>query len=230
MLTIPKKTVIAIPAYRAEKELKLFLPNLLKTVPSNQVVVLIDGVYDNSAELCDSLNIKTITHQENRGKGAALSTLFKELSSEFEWIVTLDADGQHSPDDLVNFISKFDSDCSIIVGSRDRSKSSMPLARRFSNATTSAILSLFTGQKIDDSQCGYRAYKTEILKRVQCRSTKFDMESEILIRASKLKLKICNTPIKTIYQDEESHISHVVDTIRWVKTVLKTQLERVEGR
>ncbi len=221
----PKSLAIAIPAYKAEKELTQFLPHLIQFVPAEQITVLLDGVYDNSEEVCKRLNVNCSVHTENRGKGAALFSLFDLLKNDFQWIVTMDADGQHDPEDLQQFIKsieQIDEKHGLILGSRPRSKSTMPLLRRFSNGTTSGFISLVTGQKIEDSQCGYRAYRSEPIDSLRCNSTRFEMESEYIIRAAAKGIRVTNVPISTNYNGETSHISHVKDTLRWISIVFKT--------
>ncbi len=221
----PKSIAIAIPAYKAEKELSQFLPHLITFVPAEQITVLLDGVYDNSEEVCKQFNVNCSVQKENRGKGAALFSLFDILKPRYEWIITMDADGQHAPEDLVQFvksIEQINDQHGLILGSRPRSKSTMPLLRRFSNGTTSGFISLVTGQKIEDSQCGYRAYRSEPIDALRCKSTRFEMESEFIIRASAKGFLVTNVPITTNYNGETSHISHVKDTLRWISTVFKT--------
>lgn len=225
---IPNDIIIAIPAYRAEKELAKFLPYLLTFIPSSQIIVLIDGDYDSSQSVCEQYLIRTIVHIENQGKGAAISTLFRNLSKHYRWIITMDADGQHIPEDLPQFLKKIDqatSDCAVVVGSRDRKGSSMPFARKCSNGLTSWFISLVTGQKIDDSQCGYRAYRSSIVTQCICRYTRFEMESEILIRCASMGETIVSVPISTVYNGGVSHISHVKDTLRWIRAVIFTSID-----
>jgi hypothetical protein len=97
----------------------------------------------------------------------------------------------------------------------------MPLARICSNALTSAFLSLLTGQRIRDSQCGYRVYAVEMLRRMSIEYDRFEMESEVILKASRLRFPIRFVRVQTVYsRDIGSHISHVRDTLRWVKAVL----------
>lgn len=224
-MDFPENVSIAIPAYKAEKELETFLPQLLNYVPNNQITVLLDGIFDNSKAVCEEYRVSCIHHEKNRGKGAALQTLFDHISPNAEWIITMDADGQHIPQELAHFteeIHRVDDNCVMLIGSRPRTKSTMPLLRRFSNGTTSAFLSFACRQKIEDSQCGYRAYRTATIPEYPCLSERFEMESEIIIRASAKGYTVRNIPVSTLYNGEVSHISHVRDTVNWIKTVLKT--------
>lgn len=219
---------ILIPAYKAAQDLASFLPHLTQAVPVSQILVVLDGSCAESATLCDTYEIPYLTHEKNRGKGAAIKTGFTELKDRAQWIITMDADGQHAPEDLPAFlhaIEKASLKTGIILGARPRTLKTMPPARIFSNSTTSLALSLFTLQWIPDSQCGYRAYNHSVFANTACRYNHFEMESEILLRAAALERKISSVPIQTIYGNENSHISHIKDTLRWMIAVVTTKLE-----
>jgi len=223
--TLPSNIGIAIPAYRAESELKVFLPELLNYVPADQVTVFLDGVFDSSRDVCEENGVTVLEQRQNQGKGAALRSLFNALSERFEWVITMDADGQHLPEEIERFVASIEQATSrdaIILGSRLRARSTMPLLRRFSNGSTSRFLSLATGATIEDSQCGYRAYRTSALATLTCQYDRFEMESEILIRAVRAGFAVRNIPVSTCYNGETSHISHVADTLRWIRAVFST--------
>ncbi len=231
-MSFSSSIAVVIPSYKAEKYLGEFLPILLKTVPSSQVYVVNDGVFDDTEEVAKSFGVNYLEHKENRGKGAAISTAFRSVPEEFSWIVTMDADGQHSVDDLEKFTEVMNSSTKtgIVVGSRPRKLGEMPFARIFSNSSTSKALSILCKQKIEDTQCGYRAYSRELFSHLNCRYSRFEMESEVLLRASNVGYKIASIPIKTIYGDEESNISHIKDTLRWMRAVISTVVELNFGK
>ncbi len=229
----PSNIGIAIPAYKAESELRQFLPQLLKHVPAKQITVFLDGVFDSSHEVCEQFGVTVIFEKENRGKGAALKSLFAHLTDKYEWIISMDADGQHLPEEIVGFVKAIQQATSrdaIVLGSRLRARSRMPRLRQFSNGSTSKFLSLTTGTTIEDSQCGYRAYRLSSLQEITCKYNRFEMESEILIRIVKAGFSIQNIPISTCYNGETSHISHVPDTLRWIRAVLTTLFSTSKGK
>jgi len=78
---------------------------------------------------------------------------------------------------------------------------------------TSLLISLLTGQRINDSQNGYRLMKTEILRNINLVSNRYETESELLVKALLHGYKIAHVPIKTIYNDQQSHIHRLVDTL-----------------
>lgn len=227
--TWPLDVHVLIPAYKAESELRQFLPALCEYVPSAQITVVIDGVYDKSESFCQSMGVRILIHETNRGKGQALVTGFSALDPQkTAWVITMDADGQHSPHDLPTFleaIRSVDPRTAIIMGKRTFQLLDMPIARIFSNRSTSGFISLVTGQKIPDTQCGYRAYRVNTAQSTPCRYVHFEMESEILLRVSKAGYRIESVPVQTLYTAETSHISHVWDTLRWIRSMLTTLVE-----
>jgi glycosyltransferase involved in cell wall biosynthesis len=216
---------ILIPAYKAENELLKTIPSLQKKAPKENIVVVIDGIFDDSEKLCNDFGIKTVIHEKNRGKGAAILSGFRQMSKDVRWVITMDADGQHSPDDLDVFLEKIrtaDEKTAIILGARKRSVKTMPLMRIFSNWATSAFISFITKQKILDSQCGYRAYRLPAFFSIKCKFFRFEMESECILRLKSNGFVVDNVPIRTLYNAQTSHISHFIDTFRWVRAMLVT--------
>lgn len=222
------KVKILIPAYKAESELREFLPVLLKKVLADKILIVIDGIFDETEKLCAEFGVRTLAFKENRGKGAALISGFQEINADYpdtEWVITMDADGQHSPDDLYKFfdeISTADNKIALILGARERSLKLMPPARIFSNWSTSKFISHITKQKVADSQCGYRAYRLSAILAVKCNFLRFEMESECILRLKNAGFSVKNVPIQTLYTAQTSHISHFADTFRWLKAMIVT--------
>ena len=220
----PERTFLLIPAYKSAGLLRSFLPRLLSCVPQDRICVVDDASLDGTEEICKQLGISYISHTENRGKGAALSTGFSHLIEQnARWIITMDADGQHQPEDLHKFLRAVRNNpaMGICIGSRCMKAGVMPVARIFSNVITSGILSLLTGIRVEDSQCGYRVYSSELLQRITIQYNRFEMESEVILKAARLGFQIIFTEVQTVYCNGKSHISHLRDTFRWVRAVIR---------
>jgi glycosyltransferase involved in cell wall biosynthesis len=228
-----KSVQILIPAYKAESELRKFLPILLKKVVKDNITIVIDGLFDESSKLCENFGVKTIIHEKNLGKGAALTSGFKSMDKNVKWVITMDADGQHSPDDLDKFLDKIISvkdNVAIILGARSRTLKLMPPARIFSNWATSSFVSFVTKQKVADCQCGYRAYRLNAILSIKNRFLRFEMETECILRLKSENFFVENVPIQTLYNAQTSHISHFLDTFRWLKAMIITikEIKRVK--
>lgn len=227
----PEHIAVLIPAYKAADLLTKLIPEILTYVPSHQILIVDDASEDDTITICRSFSITTIQHPINKGKGAALQSGFDYLiinMPKIKWIITMDADNQHSPDDLPLFAREAEKHPTIGIGIGHRSMNIkyMPLERILSNRLTSLILGLFCGIPVKDSQCGYRIYNTRLLKCVQCIYNRFEMESEIIMKAAFMRFPITFIPIQTLYLNGPSHISHLCDTVRWISTVIKIRMQR----
>lgn len=225
----PSDIFILIPAFNAAGTLVKLFPVLTAIIPKESICVSDDGSQDETANVCRAAGIACIPNAVNKGKGAALAKGFNHLLEEnsASWIITLDADGQRAPADLPLFVAatKQYPCAGMIIGKRLMRPGTMPLARIASNKLTSSTLSLLTGKRILDSQCGFRAYSRNLLLAAPCRFDRFEMESEIIMRACNMGFSVNFIDVQTLYLSSQSHISHVADTLRWLWAVLTVFLE-----
>jgi len=217
------KTAIIIPAYNAASTLNSLLARLLEFAPKHDIIVIDDGSTDNIAEAAKLSGVELIIHQHNKGKGAALRSGFElALNKGCEAVITIDADGQHDPAFIPDFIDLIDTGhWDIVVGSRRNEFGRMSFARYLSNSITTTVVSILAGQRIADSQSGYRIIRTSVLKNVKLGTSRYQMESELLIKAARQGFKIGSLDITNI-PGSTSHISHLKDTLRFVKMALQT--------
>ena len=217
------KIAIIIPSYNAAGTLNLLLARLLEFAPKHDIIVIDDGSSDSTAEAAKLSGVELIIHQHNRGKGAALRSGFElALDKGYEAVITIDADGQHDPTFIPSFINLIDTGhWDIIVGSRRNEFKRMSFARFLSNSITTMVVSILAGTKILDSQSGYRIIRTRVLKSVKLKTSRYQMESELLIKAARQGFKIGSLDITNI-PGSTSHISHLKDTLRFVKMALQT--------
>lgn len=191
-----------IPFFNEKETLDFVLHETLKYVQC--IFAVNDGSTDYDYKNKVVENVTFIHLDKNYGKGKALSKGFEMANNEsFDVVVTLDADLQHEPSYIPKLVSStkyFD----IVVGNRLKDMNRMPLQRKLSNKLTSLLLTLKTGQSIIDSQCGFRAYKAEVMKNVKTKFYGFEAESEILVKAAKKRFKIGFVDIPTIYGNEKS--------------------------
>lgn len=223
------KIVILIPAYNEGKYIHGVIRNCFHY--KIDIIIVNDGSADNTEKVVRSISqpedfkIILINHPQNRGKGESLKTGFNYIiSNNYKGVITIDGDGQHSTDEIADFIDTIKSDNpDIIVGSRLQNTKGMPFIRLATNFFTSWIISLIAGRRIYDVQSGFRYISLKTLKNVSLETKNFDTEPEILLKASWLKLKIKNIPISTIYHKEfVSHVNPVKDTIKFFRLVFKS--------
>ncbi len=174
-----------------------------------------DGSTDDTGERAISAGATVIRHDANRGKGEALKTGFRYLSARgFDAVLTLDADGQHDPDDIPALLERFaKGDVGIVIGTRMADRERIPRYRLIPNLVGNFFLSRASGRPMEDSQCGMRVYATRVLNKITIQSSRFDTEAEILIRAGRLGYSFAFVPISTIYRrDGHSNFIPVKDT------------------
>jgi glycosyltransferase involved in cell wall biosynthesis len=221
---ILEKTAAVVPAYDAEPHLAAVIEAIGKTLPKNQIIVIDDGSTDKTNETARTAGVVVVHHQVNQGKGAALSSgAEKAIELGMDYIVTLDADGQHDPAEIPRFIEHAQkTGADIIVGNRMDDRKDMPFIRIFANRSTSAFVSLRTGVRIPDSQNGYRMLRTSIFKAITLVTKRYDTESEILIKAAGIGSTIDSIPVQTIYGTETSSVNPFIDTLRFFRMVIRS--------
>ncbi len=190
---------VIIPAYNEGKTIFEVITNTKKF--ASNIIVVDDGSRDNTAAEAARAGAKVVRHKVNLGKGAALKTgCDYALKREVEKIITLDADGQHDPKEIPSFISALEQH-DIAFGSR-KAPESMPKVFKFGNKVITKMLQLLYGVRVEDSQCGYRSFRTAAYPQIRWGATDYYVETEMAIRAGKKKLKHTTVPIETIYADK----------------------------
>ena len=218
------RIAVIMPAYNEEK----YLPDLINEVKKyvEDIIVVDDGSYDNTFSIAKSCGVEVLRHEVNRGKGAACRTgLDFALSKNYDYVILMDADGQHSPDDLPKFLKEIEKrEYDLIIGKRNLNTNEMPFIRYMTNRLTSLVTSLLSHQKVEDSQSGYRAVKMSSYKKIELKANKYDIESEMIIKMGRLGLKIKEIPVKTIYAGQKSYINPVIDTLRFLRLAVRSLL------
>jgi glycosyltransferase involved in cell wall biosynthesis len=218
-----------IPAYNAGARLDQVLTALSEH--QRDLVMVDDGSTDETGQIARTAGVQVLAHAQNRGKGAALRTGFAYLSERgYDWIVTLDADGQHDPGDIPKLLATARAadeqglDWGLIIGSRFASKELIPAYRYYPNRVGQLFLQWLTGQPIEDTQSGFRVYRTELLRKVELTSERFALETEVILKIARLGNRILFAPITTIYGEDERRTTNfrpVLDTYRIALVVLK---------
>ena len=211
---IRKKTAIVICVYNNKGTLRQVVEGALKQQCA-LVTVVDDGCTDcDVQELLQDLEISLLRHEKNLGKGKALNTALKFLAekNEIRWMITLDADGQHMPEDVNNFLKEIAEDpCEdrLFVGMRDFSDTDrIPPRSVKGRAFSNFWLKLETGCSLGDAQSGFRCYPLGVISQIKCISSHYDWETEILVRAVWAGLKLVDVPVQVEYFTPETRVSH----------------------
>jgi glycosyltransferase involved in cell wall biosynthesis len=197
------------------------------------VIVVDDGSADGTAEIAVAAGAVVLRQNRNRGKGAALwRGMTHALSLGARRVITLDADGQHRPEDIARLVAVSRRDSSrIVLGSRRAHRRDFPRARYVANRVADFWVSWAAGYPIDDTQSGFRVYPAEVLRRLAARpprTTGFAFESEILIAAHWQGSRCRSVDIAALYgvMQRPSHFRPFADITRIVLMVAGKLLRR----
>ncbi len=224
------RALAVIPAHNEAQTLGMLVARARSYLP---VLVIDDGSSDDTARIARQAGATVIEHAVNKGKGASLQTGFAyALKHSYDLVLTLDADGQHDPDEIPLFLKAFNEErADLIIGQRDFSK--MPPVRRLSNWLGTHLLSRAIGMHLPDNQSGYRLISRRLLE-ISCDSDEnhFEFEVEMIIHCVIRNFTMRWIPIRTIYQGEKSHIrplQHLIHFIR-ISCRAKQMVDRAHDR
>lgn len=218
------RTIVVIPAFNASRTLPRLLDALITNVSRDDILVVNDGSNDDTAASARDHGVRCLSLERNGGKGFALSAAFRLVRSEkdIDSVITMDADLQHSPSDVPAFIRcRRETRANLVLGRRKVMGTAMPFTRRISNIVTSFLVSSRTGWGIRDSQCGFRLIGREVLDKVSMESDGYEAETEFLLKACRAGFTVASVPIQTVYDEEESHMTHWETTRRFVNILMK---------
>ena len=215
------KICILIPTFNEAKAIGA----LISAIKQRNIDVYVsdDGSTDDTVRIAKKLGVHVITNAVRTGKGATLRRGFDHLLPlDYTGVIVMDGDGQHAPEDLEGFLKKINEDAQcIIIGDRLINPQGMPWIRLMTNKIMSFIISIGCGQKVNDTQSGFRYINLDIYKNLQITTSGYEIETEVLMKSAKKGYTIYSVPIKTIYGDETSKIQPFHDTIRFLKYYCK---------
>jgi len=223
-------TAAIIPAYQDEKHIGDIVRRTRERL--GHVLVIDDGSTDQTAQCAREAGAEVIVHDENRGKGEALKTgLGHWFDQEVTWVILLDSDGQHLPEEVDRFLAAAAAATqpSFFIGNRMNDLAGMPFIRRVVNRYMSRRISRVCGQEIPDTQCGFRMLDRQLIPELLGGGHRFDYETEVLIIASRKGYRIESVPITTVYTDQVSKIHPMRDAIRFFKMMWRYRKRGTRG-
>jgi glycosyltransferase involved in cell wall biosynthesis len=214
---MPGTFAIIIPAWNEA----LTLGPLVKRArtQAERVIVVDDGSTDATGALAEAAGAAVLRHPRNLGKGAALRTGLRHARAQgCHWAVTLDADGQHAPEDIPAFRERAaTTGCGLVVGNRMGFAGQMPWLRRAANRWLSRQLSRRAGRSLPDSQCGFRLLHLEAWARLPLSTEHFEVESETLLAFVATGQRVEFVPIAVLPSPRPSRIRPLPDSMRWLR-------------
>lgn len=202
------KVGIVIPVYNHSKTLRDVVVRALEI--NAEVMVVDDGSTDRGINSLTGLNVHILNHPVNLGKGAAILTAAKACRQMgMTHLVTVDADGQHNPDDFRRFVPVMQRNpYAIVVGKRNFQAVNIPGLTRFGRHFSNFWFRLQTGHSLGDTQSGFRAYPLVVLEQLKLREKGFAFEVEVLVKAAWAGVKLKEVDVSVYYPPANERISH----------------------
>jgi glycosyltransferase involved in cell wall biosynthesis len=200
---------VLIPTYNNAGTLAQVLQDVLSYTP--HVIVVNDGSTDHTLEVLDQFpEVQRVTYTNNRGKGIALRRGFTYARQQgYEYVITMDADGQHFASDLQAFHQRLqENGDAIIIGARNLQQENMPGKNSFANKFSNFWFYVETGMKAPDTQSGYRMYPLQQIAPIRFWCPRYEFEVEVLVRSAWKGIKIDWVPVKVYYPPAEERVSH----------------------
>lgn len=192
------KVVALVPAYNEEKTIGNVIDRVRPFV--EKILVVNDGSTDETERTAFAHGAVVLSHSINRGLGAAIGTgcsAARKLNADI--VVTLDADGQHDPEEISKFLAAIEQGADVVIGSRMLTRQGMPWFRQMANQLGNIVTFLLFGAWVTDSQSGFRAFTSHALSKIDIRTNRMEVSSEIIAETKRHGLKLIEIPIRAIY-------------------------------
>ena len=230
------KYLTVLPVYNEASNVSHVLDLVVEF--ADDILVVDDGSTDGTSSLLKQRSdVAILTHQTNRGYGAALISGFQHASDHgYEFVVTIDCDGQHEPQRIQNFVDRIaNSDADIVSGSRYLEEfdedTSAPAERRRINQIITQTIADCMGIELTDAFCGFKAYRVSSLEKLTLTETGYAMPLELWVQAACEKLKVVEVAVPRIYIDENRSFGETLDNadtrLNYYHEVINAALQRL---
>jgi glycosyltransferase involved in cell wall biosynthesis len=227
----PSVISIIVPAYNEEKTIGRVLSDTISIMDETEVpyeiIVVDDGSTDKTGLIASDYEVSLITNKKNRGKGYSLKKGLQYAHGDI--IVTMDADGEHKPEELPNLIKPLFNGTDIVAGSRfiasnqNATSKLNHIGNRFFNTT----ILILTGKTVTDSQTGFRAIRRDVLNTFDLESDGYEIEAEITVKSLKNGFTFKETPITVERRKyNSSKLRLLSDGPRILRAILKSSLTK----
>ncbi|MCP4578354.1 MAG: glycosyltransferase family 2 protein [Deltaproteobacteria bacterium] len=229
----PERFAVVIPVYNHEQGVVAVVRETLNL--DMPVFVVDDGSTDSTFDRIKAIEgICILRHPVNQGKGAAIMTGFAEAEKVADWAITLDADGQHHPEDAMTLIRAIPAfQRPIVVGMRKGMlKTNTPWTSRFGRKFSNFWVWVSGGPRMTDSQSGFRIYPIPESMNLNIKARRFQYEVEVLVKAKRKQIPVIEAPVRVTYQQGPQKVSHFhpfIDFFRNFGTFSRLITQRIFG-
>lgn len=226
-----EQCVAVIPCFNAGDRVLAVARGVLAQMP--QLIVVDDGSTDGcTAPLC-GMPLDLVSLPQNRGKGHALLAGLRAALAKptTQWIVLLDADGQHDPAEIPGLVAAAQAQqADLLIGARVFSGAAVPWRSRFGNTVTARVTALLLGRRLPDTQCGYRVLSRRYAEAVvrDVAPGRYETEMEVIVKALREGYTLGSHPVQTLYEpgNRSSHFHKVRDSVLIYARLLRAVLRR----
>ncbi|MEG1463294.1 MAG: DUF2062 domain-containing protein [Mucinivorans sp.] len=203
-----QKILVVVPTYNNVGTLAELITQVKQF--SGHILVVNDGSTDATTERLKSLDVPHICYSPNRGKGYAIRRSFQyAIENGYNYVLTIDSDGQHYASDIANFANEIAANPdSLIIGARNLTADNMPSKNTFANKFSNFWYRVETGNRLSDTQSGFRLYPIRKIGDMRFMSNRYEFEVEVIVRAAWKGVKVYNIPIQVYYPPIAERISH----------------------
>jgi glycosyltransferase involved in cell wall biosynthesis len=202
------KVIVGLPAYNEEKYVGTVV--LQAKQYATEVIVVDDGSTDRTGAVAGLAGAAVIRHESNRGYGSAVRTIISEARvRDADALIILDADSQHNPSEIPSLVAAISEGYDVVIGSREMQKHMIPRYRRVGQKVLGGLTNLLSGEKIADTESGFRAYSRKAINELDLKETGMAISSEIIKSAAAKKLRIGEVPVSVSYTGDGSSLNPV---------------------
>ncbi len=202
------KILVAMPAYNEQKYIGSLV--LKARQYGDEVLIVDDGSTDDTSEIATLAGATVIRHEENKGYGAAVQSILEQAKRIApDVLVIIDADSQHTPDDIPALVEAIQNGFDVVIGSRELQRSNIPAYRRFGQRILLLLTRLISKKKLSDSESGFRAFSKNAVATLDLREQGMAVSAETVAIAADKGLKITDVPISIEYTRDGSTLNPV---------------------
>ena len=210
---------VVIPAKNESASVPALIEQLLALPGLKEIIVVDDGSTDGTGDIAEKLGARVIRHPYSKGNGAAIKSGARAATGDI--LLFMDADGQHSPDDVHRLLQKLDQGFDMVVGAR-QSGSQASVGRGFANKFYNWLASYMTGHKIEDLTSGFRAVRrVKFLQFLSLLPNGFSYPTTSTMAFFRAGYSVCYEPIHAAQREGKSHIKPIQDGIRFLLIIFK---------
>lgn len=226
----PAVTVL-VAAYNEAPVISRVVRTALDAVPSSEVLVVDDGSTDGTAQTAEAAGARVLQLPANGGKGSALRQGLTQVRSDV--IVLIDGDGQDDPAEIPRLLQALEPGVDLVIGSRfigHFEPGAITPVNRWGNRFLTGVINLLFSTSLTDTQAGFKAFRTDVLPRIELRASRFDIEVDLLLGVLGAGGRVVEIPVRRApRQHGASRLNSFLDGARILRRIVVRRFGRVRS-